>query len=168
MTPSRLSRSTLPSLSFAHAGKPNESEHERPGVRFSRVSGESRSKCQKVERSKRRRTAAPPKITMTSHARTRGEPDLTRLRRRGESSSCSCATHALWPPAIKVVVSGGGDLTGVISIAQAFSDTRTGDVKETFRPSGAVPFVGSNSQTGRITRRFSAVSKPRVVTLHFD
>ena len=99
-----------------------------------------------------------------AHARARGEPDLTRRRRRGESSSCSCATHALWPPAIKVV----GDLTGVISIAQAFSDTRTGDVKETFRPSGAVPFVGSNSQTGRITRRFSAVSKPRVVTLHFD
>ena len=99
-----------------------------------------------------------------ARARTRGEPGQP--RRRGKSSSCSCATHALWPPAIKVVV--GGDLTGVISIAQALSDARTRGVKETFRPSGAVPFVGSNSRTGRITRRFSAVSKPRVVTLHFD
>ena len=112
--------------------------------------------------------AAPPKITMTSHTRVHAE-NLTRLRRRGKSSSCSCATHALWPPAIKVVVVvGGGDLTGVISIAQAFSDARTRGVKETFRPSGAVPLVGSNSRTGRILRRFSAVSKPRVVTLHFD
>ena len=58
-----------------------------------------------------------------AHARARGEPDSATPK--GESSSCSCATHALWPPAIKVVVVvGGGDLTGVISIAQAFPDAR--------------------------------------------
>ena len=58
-----------------------------------------------------------------AHARARGEPDSATPK--GESSSCSCATHALWPPAIKVVVVvGGGDLTGVISIAQALSDAR--------------------------------------------